>query len=183
MIPIPGLGFLIGILTFPGVIVHETAHQLMCRWLRIAVLDVVYFRPDWQRKTLGYVIHEKPCTAWQSIVISMGPFLINTVLGAFIAAPGAVSMIQFDGHGDPLDALLVYLGVAIAMHAFPSPADADAMWENAKQPGVPLWQRLIAGPLFGLTHLAHVGKMLWADFWYGVAVAMAVPFLLVKLIA
>jgi hypothetical protein len=37
-------GQLIALLTFPGVIVHELGHQLMCRFLRVAVLDVCYFR-------------------------------------------------------------------------------------------------------------------------------------------
>lgn len=37
-------GQLIAALTFPGVIVHEMAHQLFCRLFRVAVLDVCYFR-------------------------------------------------------------------------------------------------------------------------------------------
>lgn len=37
-------GFLISIATFPGVIVHEAAHQLFCRLTKVAVLDVCYFR-------------------------------------------------------------------------------------------------------------------------------------------
>jgi hypothetical protein len=36
-------GPLIALATFPGVIVHELAHQLFCRWFRIPVLNVCYF--------------------------------------------------------------------------------------------------------------------------------------------
>lgn len=42
MIIIPG--FLISLLTFPGVMVHEFAHQLFCRIMRVPVYDVVYFQ-------------------------------------------------------------------------------------------------------------------------------------------
>lgn len=50
-------GFLISILTFPGVIVHEIAHQLFCRICGVAVLDVCYFKAG---NPAGYVVHEIP---------------------------------------------------------------------------------------------------------------------------
>ena len=36
-------GFIISFVTFPGVIVHEMAHQLFCRWQRVAVLMFAIF--------------------------------------------------------------------------------------------------------------------------------------------
>lgn len=50
-------GFLISIVTFPGVIVHEMAHQIFCRLCGVAVFDVCYFRFG---NPSGYVVHEIP---------------------------------------------------------------------------------------------------------------------------
>ena len=41
MIIIPG--WLIGLVTFPGVIVHEAAHLFFCKLRRVAVFDVCFF--------------------------------------------------------------------------------------------------------------------------------------------
>src|SRR4051812_18048352 len=109
-------GFLISILTFPGVIVHELAHQLFCRWYKVPVFNVVYFQTG---NPAGYVVHEKPSTKWQSIMISTGPFVLNTIIGAIIALPAALPVFTFH-NGTLLDYFLIYLGVSVAMHAFPS---------------------------------------------------------------
>jgi hypothetical protein len=69
-------GIVITILTFPGVIVHELAHQLFCRWFKVPVFEVVYFQP---KNPAGYVLHEVPQHKWQTILISVGPFFINTL--------------------------------------------------------------------------------------------------------
>src|SRR4051812_13728881 len=113
-------GILISIVTFPGIIVHELAHQLFCRWCRVAVFKVVYFQAE---NPTGYVLHEHPRYKYQSILISTGPFIVNTLVGFFIALPAAVQVYKFDA-GNPLDYILIYLGVSIAMHAFPSTGDA-----------------------------------------------------------
>lgn len=70
-------GIIISIITFPGVIVHELAHQLFCRWFKIPVFEVCYFRFE---NPIGYVIHEPAKKGYQTILISIGPFIINTIL-------------------------------------------------------------------------------------------------------
>ena len=50
-------GFLISILTFPGVIVHEAAHAFFCRKFEAPILEVKYFRFG---NPAGYVIHGDP---------------------------------------------------------------------------------------------------------------------------
>jgi hypothetical protein len=44
--PIPG--FIISLLTFPGVIVHEWAHKIACNLFDVAVFRVVYFKLDFK---------------------------------------------------------------------------------------------------------------------------------------
>ena len=109
-------GFLITLLTFPGVIVHELAHQLFCRYFKIPVFKVVYFQLG---NPAGYVLHERASNKAQGILVSIGPFIVNTVVGALIALPAALPVFTFHTAG-PLDYVLIYLGVSIAMHAFPA---------------------------------------------------------------
>src|SRR5579883_1252201 len=136
-------GWLIAIVTFPGVIVHEMAHQFFCRLSRVAVFEVCYFRIG---NPAGYVIHEHPKYAWQHILIGIGPFIVNSVVGALIASPGAIPVLQFDS-GSALDYLLIWLGVSIAMHAFPSTGDAKSIWSMlSKQPAFSL-VRIIGTPV------------------------------------
>src|SRR5450432_3973356 len=139
-------GILITILTFPGVIIHELAHQLFCRWFKVPVFNVVYFQI---KNPAGYVLHEVLKNKWQTIMISLGPFFVNTLAGALIALPAALPVFKFNS-GGPLDYLLIYLGVSIAMHAFPSTADGDAIWKVVKEPGTPIWIKVIGYPVVGL---------------------------------
>jgi Putative zincin peptidase len=170
-------GPLIALATFPGVIIHELAHQLFCRWFRVPVLKVCYFRVG---NPAGFVIHELPTKSYQSLFISIGPFLINTLLGALIAAPAALPVIKF-ATGDLLDYLLIWLGVSIAMHAIPSTGDAKSLWQSVKGPGVSSVVRFMAAPIIGIIYLAVLGRIFWLDLIYGIAVAVGIPTLLVAI--
>jgi hypothetical protein len=172
-------GFLIALATFPGVIVHEMAHQLFCRWCRVPVFDVCYFRVG---NPAGYVIHENPRTASQQIWIGVGPFLVNTVVGALIAFPATIPTLKFDT-GQPVDFLLIWLGISIAMHAFPSTGDAKSIWHGVSSREVPLLAKVVAVPVVGLIYLGAFGSMLWLDLLYGAAVALALPNLISSLLA
>ena len=164
-------GELIAVLTFPGVIVHEAAHQLFCRFFRVAVHDVCYFRVG---NPAGYVVHEQSAMPSHQIWIALGPFLLNTLLGALIAAPAAIPVMQFDV-GGPLDYLLIWLGVSIAMHAFPSTGDGESIWDALETRQTSLLTKLIGVPAIGVICLAALGSFVWLDLLYGLAVAMLLP--------
>jgi hypothetical protein len=172
-------GFLIALATFPGVIVHEMAHQLFCRWFRVPVFDVCYFRVG---NPAGYVIHENPQKASQQIWIGVGPFLVNTILGALVAFPAAIPVLKFDA-GRPLDFLFIWLGISIAMHAFPSIGDAKSIWRGVSSRDVPLLGKLVATPVVALIYLGAIGSIFWLDVLYGAAVALALPNLITSLLA
>jgi hypothetical protein len=70
-------GFVISLATFPGVIVHEAAHLFFCKLFGLAVYDVCFFRVG---NPAGYVIHEKTDDFRALFFVSMGPFVINTLL-------------------------------------------------------------------------------------------------------
>jgi hypothetical protein len=172
-------GILITLLTFPGVIVHELAHQLFCRWFKVPVFKVVYFQAA---NPAGYVLHETVPNKLHSILISVGPFFVNTILGALIAFPAALPIFKFD-NATPADYLLIYLGVSIAMHAFPSRGDATAILESIKESGTPLWVKVLAYPVVGLIYAGAIGSFFWLDLAYGIAIAIGLPTLLITLLA
>ncbi len=161
-------GPLSALATFPGVIVHELAHQLFCRWFRVPVLKVCYFRVG---NPAGFVIHEPP---------TKRPFLINTIMGALIAFPAALPVIKF-GAGDLLDYFLIWLGVSIAMHAIPSTGDAKSLWQSMKGAGVSSVVRFMVAPVVGIIYLAALGRVFWLDLIYGIGVAVGLPTLLVAI--
>lgn len=177
MIPIPG--FLIAIATFPGVIVHEIAHQLFCCFARVSVIEVCYFRIG---NPSGYVIHEIPKKASQKILIGLGPFFVNTILGALISLPAAIPVIKF-GTGSPLDYVLIWLGVSIAMHSFPSVQDASGIWDATKGKDTTFILKLLVMPIVGLIYICAAGSIIWLDLVYGLGVAMFIPNLIIKLLA
>jgi hypothetical protein len=171
-------GFIISILSFPGIIVHELAHQLFCRYFKVPVFNVVYFRVG---NPAGYVIHEAVTNKAQGILISVGPFIINTIVGALISLPAALPVFKFHNAG-PLDYVLIYLGVSIAMHAFPSRGDANVIWNSMKESSTPLWTKIIGYPIVGLIYIGAIGSFFWLDILYGIGVAVGLPNLLIYLL-
>lgn len=172
-------GFVITAITFPGVIVHELAHQLFCRLFKVPVFEVVYFKMG---NPAGYVIHEPAAKNYQTILISIGPFILNSILGFLIAFPAAFQF-QFDS-ANLLDYVLLYLGVSIAMHAFPSSGDASSMWNSiVNKEGSNIFTKILLAPLVGFIYIGAFGSFFWLDALYGVGVAYGLPKLLVHALA
>lgn len=174
---IPGIA--VSIATCPGVIVHELAHQLFCRLFKVPVFQVVYFQVG---NPAGFVLHEAPSNKWQSILISVGPFFVNTLLGALIALPAALPVFTLN-NANFLHYILIYLGVSIAMHAFPSTGDAAVIMNEIKKEDTKPLTKLIGYPVIGLIYLGSLGSMIWLDFVYGLAVAIGIPNLIIHWLA
>lgn len=170
------LGCLLPLLTFPGVMVHEFGHLVFCWLLGIRVHKVCLFRLG---NPAGYVLHEEPGDALQHLLICFGPFFANTIIGAAIAAPAAIRLRHFP-LDRPWDYLFLWLGIAIAMHAFPSTGDTASLWEGIWQGRGCCLARLIALPFVGLMYLIALGKIFMLDLIYGVAVAVLLPRLLMQ---
>lgn len=172
-------GVIISLLTFPGVIVHELAHQLFCRLARVAVLDVRYFRFG---NPAGYVVHEPARRKGQAILIGIGPFFVNTIVGGLIALPASIPVLKFN-QGSFLDYFLVWLGVSIAMHAFPSIGDAKSIKSAVFNDETPLSTKIIAVPIVGLIYVGALGSFIWLDVLYGIGVATMFSSLFVSILA
>lgn len=168
-------GFIISILTFPGVMVHESAHLLFCKWRGVPVLEVCFFRFG---NPAGYVVHCKTNDFTTSFLVSVGPFIINSALCVLICFP-AYAPIKVFGLSHPLSYVLLWFGVSIGMHAFPSIQDASNLWEEAKiavRHKNPL--AIISFPLVVLIYIANIGSVFWLDFIYGMALGLGLPALL-----
>jgi hypothetical protein len=173
-------GFVIAIATFPGVIVHETAHLFFCRIFKLAVFDVCFFRFG---NPAGYVIHERTNDFKALFYVSMGPFFVNTVLCILFctAAFLPVWVLKVD---DYLAYFFYWLGLSIGMHAFPSTGDLSNLWQItpplAKQGNV--WA-ILSLPLIGLLYVLNFARVVWADLGYGIAVGILGPLAIFRALA
>lgn len=175
-------GFIISWVTFPGVIVHELAHAIFCRLFGIKIYKICYFKFSVGfGQPAGYVLHEPSVRSWQQIFVGIGPFIVNTLVGAVIAAPAALRY-QLGGL-DLLDIVLLWLGISISMHAFPSTGDAKVIWRSVTASDTPMLTKVLGVPIVGLIYAGALGSIFWLDALYGVAVAGFFPWLLVKLLA
>lgn len=172
-------GFIISWITFPGVIVHEAAHLLFCRWFGLTVIDVQFFRLA-ATGPAGYVIHERSNNFWADFFVSVGPFLVNSILCFLICLPIFLPIRVF-GVMNAGHVILGWLGLSIGMHAFPSTQDAQTLWSAAKrQAGSGNILALLTLPVVGLIYLGNIGSFFWADLLYAGAIGLGLPELILR---
>lgn len=173
-------GVLISLATFPGVIIHELAHQIFCMLCGLKVYEIKYFQMS---NPNGYVVHESTDHPLKVFLTCMGPFFINSVLGIVILLPASIELMTFREYTNPLNLLLGWLGFSILMHAFPSRGDAKVMiYRILKNPYVSIGWKALAAPFVGLIYICSVGKIFWLDLLYAGVLAMLVPWVLVQLL-
>jgi hypothetical protein len=166
-------GFIITWITFPGVMVHELAHQLFCIWTKTRVIKVCYFRFG---NPAGYVIHEVPNSTWHHILIGIGPLFVNTLLGFTLGI--LIASHHWARDDEPIRLACLWLAVSIAMHSFPSTGDAKSIWRALWKRKSPFLAKLLGTPLVIIIYAGAFGSVFWLDALYGLGVAIAVPKLL-----
>jgi Putative zincin peptidase len=174
---IPGLGIVVAMLTFPGVIVHEAAHLFFCRVFKVPVYQVCFFRVG---NPCGFVVHESTENFTALFFISMGPFFANTLLCILFCTAAFLPVYELKVF-DPLGYFFYWLGISIGMHAFPSTTDLTHVWDEAPRHakrGNPL--AILSLPLAGILVILNYGRVIWADLWYGVAVGILAPIAIFK---
>lgn len=173
-------GILISFLTFPGVIVHELAHQLFCRLSRVPVFEVCYFQ---RGNPCGYVVHEKVDNPWKSFIICIGPLIFNTLIGTLILFPEAIEVIEFKNYTNPLSLFLAWFGISILMHSFPSSGDAENLYESViKNKSVNIFIKILILPVVGLIYVGSYGSIVWLDLVYAVGIGMLIPVVITNFI-
>ncbi len=168
-------GWLISLLTFPGVITHEIAHRLFCDLAKVPVYKVCYFRID---NPAGYVIHGPVKGLGSSFLISIGPLIVNTIFCALLtfSATFPIFILEAENYGTVF-VILMWAGFSIGMHAFPSNDDMENFVQevkNAKQSGI----LLISAKFFaGLLKIANALRIIWFDAIYALSISMFLPWL------
>ncbi|NVN99062.1 MAG: DUF3267 domain-containing protein [Geobacteraceae bacterium] len=165
-------GVIISLLTFPGIIVHEFAHKFFCQITGTAVHEVCYFRIG---NPAGYVIHEEPETVWKHILIGVGPLIVNSGFGLGLG----LAAYMFKGQAT-VNGILLWLGVSIGAHSFPSTGDAKSIWGAIWEKGAPFMTRIVGTPMVGCIYLGAVGSVFWLDIIYGFVMASIIPDALLK---
>ncbi len=156
-------GYLISLLTFPGVIIHEWSHKKFCEWTRVRVEKVVYYRFSFSGKPAGYVIHEEPKKYTQTFWISVGPLVINSlasiVLTIFASFFSSESIIWI---------FLMWVGVSAGVNAFPSNHDMKNIWETSKKEIKTSGNILhyLAFIFVAVMWIANALRFFWFDFLY-----------------
>ncbi len=173
-------GFLISAITFPGVIIHELAHQLFCYLCGLKVYEVKYFQ---FKNPSGYVLHESSDQPGKVFLTSMGPFFVNTVIGLLIILPASIEVVAFREYSNVLNLVLAWLGFSVLMHSFPSTGDAKVMVDHIlRNKEVGLLPKILAAPFIGLVYVGAIGSIFWLDAIYAAAVALLLPNLIIHMI-
>lgn len=168
-------GSLIAYLTFPGIIAHEIAHKFFCDIARVPVYKVCYFQ--W-RAPYGYVIHGATEVLGKSFLIAVGPLIVNTILCALLTFPAVypsfmLSVTDFN----PIFLLLMWIGISIGMHAFPSNQDMEELLSIIESSDQPIYIFLSVKIFSGLVKVANFFRFAWIDTLYAIGVSMALPYL------
>jgi hypothetical protein len=173
-------GFVIALLTFPGVMVHEAGHLFFCRMFKLRVYDVCFFRVG---NPAGYVIHEKTENFTALFFVSMGPFIANTLLCVVFCSAAFLPVWELKVT-DPLAYFFYWLGLSIGMHAFPSTADLSNVWDlapaKAKRGNI---LAIVSLPLSAILVVLNYARFFWADLLYGIAVGVLGPIALFRAFA
>jgi hypothetical protein len=170
-------GQIISILTFPGIIVHESAHMLFCKLRKVAVFDACYFRVG---DPAGYVVHEHSENFTTTFLVSMGPFFVNSFLCLLICLPAALPIYFEQEH--PLSYFLMWLGLSTGMHAIPSNQDASNVFSQAKKKVRRLnVLALFSFPIVGMIYVFNMLRFFWIDLFYAIAIGAGIPAMLIHI--
>ncbi len=166
-------GQLISFFTFPGVIVHEIAHKFFCDLCKVPVFEVSYFNTT---KTPGYVVHAPVTRLKHSFLIAIGPLIINSVLCMLLTFSAFIPLVALDLEGvNFVFYILMWLGISLGMHAFPSPQDAENFKDLTKATKANFLIKIFAWLFVFVTSLAHALKAIWFDLLYAIGLSWVLP--------
>jgi len=158
--------WLVSLITFPGVVIHEFAHKKFCDWTHVPVRKVRYFRFG---DPAGYVEHDEPDFFYQTFFISVGPLIINSAVAVLLAYLAVRLHPRFDA-----GVLMLWVGFAAGACAFPSDEDmrhiVDKGSANLRNGGSFLY--ILSYPFFALIWLANKLRYVYFDFLYAFVLVM-----------
>ena len=174
-------GLIVAIFTFPGIILRLIVSRLLCRYLDIPFFKVTYFEPN---RPIGTSVFEPPRSPWTAIVLIFGPALANTLLGFLIGAPAVFAFFTYDETPllSLLDIFLVWLGVSLAVHSFPTFEHAKAIENTLQDSRNPGWVQWMGQFLSVFAYAGAVGSMFWLDVIYALVLVVGIPIILLEVL-
>jgi hypothetical protein len=168
---------IVSYITFPGIVAHEFAHAWACKRLGIRVHQVCYLRFG---NPMGYVLHEQPTYAVQHILVAVAPFFVSTVLAlaASLTACLLAGSPLFPETRDTATVAAAWLSFSLALHAFPSGGDSDALMADVRSPEIGILAKGLLLPAVGMIRLGQLGARLWLDALFALCVVALPPALL-----
>ncbi len=115
-------------LTFPGIVLHETAHFIMCLLFGVKVTRVRFFRFDGSG---GDVTYQSPDSYIKIFFIAMSPMVIGSICSYLLLHHTFVSF-NLDTY---LYYVCIWVGFCFALHSLPSIQDANSLLEYSKNLG------------------------------------------------
>lgn len=175
MIIIPGE--VIAVLTFPGVVMHEISHRLMCDFFKIPVYEISYFNKGSRRA--GYVIHERTSSLTKSLLIGIAPLFINSILCMILTFPFNLP-VWITGQSIPtlFNIVLWWTGISMGANAFPSDQDVANVFALAQEGSRSVGSlKAISAICFIVRFLNHLSQA-WLDFIYAFLISLILPYLI-----
>jgi hypothetical protein len=127
-------GAVVAVLTFPGVVLHEMAHKFFCDFYRVPVYNVKYFAIS---KNAGHVIHEASGNSREKAIISLAPFLINSLVCFLLLIPKIFPLVMGTSFVSTFtfpDIFLTWVGFSCGVNAIPSKTDLAHIDSNVSWP-------------------------------------------------
>ena len=155
-------GWIISILTFPGVVAHEVGNIFFCKIFNVKIHKVCYFRFG---NPAGYVIHDDPQNFKQSFFIDIGPFIVSNAFSivAFVFSASFMDSVE------NLGLFFGWLGISFAMNSFPSKGYAKILWADTKKHSEKYgFIKLIGYPFVIIIYVAQLLSFIWFDLIWAI---------------
>lgn len=146
--------------TAPGVIIHEFGHLIFCVLARVKIYKIKLFQFG---KVAGFVNHDEPTKFYQSVLISFGPLMLNSLLTLICFARLTAPYTRWQ------TIALAWLGIAIGLHAIPSAGDAKTLFAITNRR---VWRNplvLVGYPFVVALYLLNFLRRLHLDVVYAAA--------------
>jgi hypothetical protein len=159
---------LLTVLTFVGVVLHERAHEAICRWAGVKIHALRYFRLG---TPAGYVQHERPDRYRTQVMITAAPLVLNACV-SFCLFLGVVMYYHRYGVPSlgwplPLETLIIgggcWVAVSCALHAFPSEQDVENLWWETQHRFPRQLSVLLGLPIIGGLYILTRAEASWGD--------------------
>ncbi len=169
---------LLPLVTFPGIIIHEFAHHLMCDLTKTPVYKVMYLQFSEDSEDLGYVTSAVPQRLGDAFLISFCPLLLNSVLCMVLTLPFALKSNVLGTSVSGVDIFLEWLGISIGIHAIPSTQDARSFSQAIQQHSGRNLLYWMSKGLIIFFQIVHLLRFFWIDLIFAALLSYVLPYLL-----